>query len=127
MKKQLFNLAVQKEVNFFFSNNKVLKDTLFLKFVFTKILEFPLLSTRAEAKDKCQELLLALPSLLKHTQKATKRDPNNKLVRQVVSKCFDLSLRTEQEREEDKRRLAEDLNERLGDRDYVISSGAQVS
>lgn len=127
MKKQLLNLSIQREVDLFFSKNKKLHETLFLKFVYNKILDFPVLSTRAEAKDKCQELLLSLPFLLKHTQKATKRDPNNKAIRQFVSKCFDMALRTEQERANDKLQQELHLNDRLGDRDYVINSAAQIS
>jgi hypothetical protein len=70
---------------------------------------------------------MALPKLLKHSQKATKRDPRNKSTRQVVSKCFDMALRTQMEREDDKIEQELDITSRLYDQDRVVNSGAKVS
>jgi hypothetical protein len=101
LKQQLLKLAIQQEINHYFDNPRNIHNTLFLQFMRERILQFPLWSRRAEARAKCDELIMALPELCVHSQKATKRDLNNKSLRQVIVKCFDLAIRTPQERQRD--------------------------
>eukprot|EP01111_Echinosteliopsis_oligospora_P012212 TRINITY_DN4160_c0_g1_i1.p1 TRINITY_DN4160_c0_g1~~TRINITY_DN4160_c0_g1_i1.p1 ORF type:complete len:658 (+),score=177.67 TRINITY_DN4160_c0_g1_i1:210-2183(+) len=66
-----------------------------------RILDFPLWNKRLNAKSKCLELIYSLPELFLQSQKATKRDPENRGLRRVIAKCYDMALRTHQEKQHD--------------------------
>lgn len=130
LKKQLIKLGVQREVDQFFEDKKTLDDTLFLSFVYRKTQEFPLWSSRTEAKTKCSELFMTLPMLCRSSQRATKRDPQNKALRKIIASCFDIAIRTPQERDNDKAQQliqAQEDAAKMHDHDNSIRASAQIS
>lgn len=102
LKHQLLKMAIQQEIQLFFEKPSNIHRTLFMSFMRQHILDFPLWSKRETARQMCEELIMSLPELCISSQKATKRDVGNKGLRQIVVKCFDLAIRTPQEKEYDK-------------------------
>eukprot|EP01112_Ceratiomyxa_fruticulosa_P023744 TRINITY_DN922_c0_g1_i1.p1 TRINITY_DN922_c0_g1~~TRINITY_DN922_c0_g1_i1.p1 ORF type:complete len:690 (+),score=184.46 TRINITY_DN922_c0_g1_i1:351-2420(+) len=97
LKNKLLHLTLQSEFAIFYDKPTAINDTLFLSYLRSQFLEFPLLKERQDAQTKLDELLMSIPqfSLAKH--RATKKEKASKFKRMVV-KLFDLMMRTPQQK-----------------------------
>ncbi|EAL63368.1 hypothetical protein DDB_G0288161 [Dictyostelium discoideum AX4] len=101
LKQQLLKYSVQDEVKIYFSNSQNVTETLFLKFLFGQLTSIPLLTSKQQAKIRFQQLIDRLPHIIIQSQIATKQETNDQF-RKFVVKCFDIALRTPQEKQKDK-------------------------
>ncbi|KAN0024738.1 hypothetical protein ACTFIV_009147 [Dictyostelium citrinum] len=101
LKQQLLKYSVQDEVKIYFGNSQNLNETLFLKFLFGQLTSIPLLTSKQQAKLRFQQLIDRLPHIIIQSQIATKQETNDQF-RKFVVKCFDIALRTPQEKQKDK-------------------------
>eukprot|EP01133_Synstelium_polycarpum_P005276 gene5276-6114_t len=101
LKQQLLKYSVQEEIKVYFGDSNFLEETLFLKFLFHQLTTIPLLTSKAQAKIKFQQLIHTLPMIVIQSQIASKQETKDHF-RKFVVKIFDVALRTPQEKKNDK-------------------------
>ncbi|EGG19714.1 hypothetical protein DFA_00292 [Cavenderia fasciculata] len=101
LKQQLLKYSIQEEIIIYFKDADSLKQTLFLKFLFEQLTTIPLLTNKAAAKQKFQQLIHTLPNIVIQSQLASKQETSDHF-RKFVVKVFDVALRTPQEKKKDK-------------------------
>eukprot|EP01113_Clastostelium_recurvatum_P041743 TRINITY_DN6682_c0_g1_i2.p1 TRINITY_DN6682_c0_g1~~TRINITY_DN6682_c0_g1_i2.p1 ORF type:complete len:653 (-),score=223.52 TRINITY_DN6682_c0_g1_i2:35-1993(-) len=122
LKHHLLTLAIQHEADVFFDDPTTIQHTTFLSYLYTRLMQFPLLDDRPEAKAKLNELIMSFPQITTASHRATKRGQDNKHFRQLAVKVFDLILRTPQERKSDEELLAKEME----DEQHVLESDAKI-